>query len=396
MKKIALLLLCHLLAKSEVISAIDRSAHYDYGLFLKEIYKFLGSYAVQKDVKRYNVQNVADWGQPNKAQGLTIDRNNFKDFIKIVSKDIPNNMNKHTGFTPKDSELNDLNDIISITLKPPSTFHEIDKETKSLTIKREFLLSGDIQKILDQCRKNDDIKQLFVYVADTLYFDEYLEVMNLAGLEVCIIFAHTWSIQKRSIRFNLDGVNKHKEFGEVGEDEAGEHGAHGSPGVHFIGIVRKVTGSKFLHFQGSGGRGQNGQDGKGRPDKYQDRHLAEAQHQKFKPNNAPDFDFFQHEFMKKFFSYVHLLGSVPIDNDQHYEERFQYTYVVYNNDCCGTTMPRGGKGRINCLHHPIVLQNFIHLSKIHQLNQESGHSSPIRSKIQIAPSFLRSVCSIRL
>lgn len=322
-----------------------QSAHYDYYLFLNETYKFLGSYAVQKDIKRYNVRNVVEWGQSNKAQGLTIGRNNFNDFVKIVSKDIPNNLNKHTGFIPSDPELDDLNDIINITLKTPSTFHEIDTDKKSLTITRDFLLSGDAQNILDQYKEKSDIENLFIYVTDTFYFDP----LDLEGLKLVVIVAHTWYILKGdkigTTTVNLSGRYTYNKMDDISENEAAHNGAHGNDGVYFVGIVRQVAGSNYLEFSGKGGDGGDGQDGKGRPDKFQ-RKIDDYSNWDYwfwsSPPAEKDFHAIK---LKQLFSTVKFRDSTWKSRVGRWQKLI-YEYEVFNGDCCGKAYSLGGKGKM--------------------------------------------------
>lgn len=102
---------------------------YDWYLFLDETYQLLRSYEVQRNVSAFILTHIKNW-----VDELSIDENNFDQFAnRILHGRI---------LKPTSSKIEELNEIVGITLKSSPAF-ECSVET--MKIKGYFVKSFDIQ-----------------------------------------------------------------------------------------------------------------------------------------------------------------------------------------------------------------------------------------------------------
>lgn len=231
--------------------AIDyKCSEYDWYAFLDQTYTFFGSYEVQMNVAAYNVADLDDWKQLNKPQGLLIDDNNFNEFTKRILS--------NSEFVSPPSRIEELNEIVNVTLKSPPQYECSDQ---TMTIKGIFVMSSDIR--LSQC-PSIVVEKINVFVIDTFFVDSDLSFNEVEGIELHIL-AYTWNILKVAT-FNLNGVNGEFQAPPDSSGTAGRPGNIGTNAGHFFGLANRIFNGDLLTVQTAGGDGGDGQDGTGNQD----------------------------------------------------------------------------------------------------------------------------------
>lgn len=199
---------------------------------LDKIYEFLASYEVQRNTMAYNVANLADWTLVNKPQGLTIDRNNFDEFVQKFTSE--------TEFEPTESKRNEINEILRTTLKSPIKYECVGQ---TMTIKGNFIRSSDIQ--LTRCPLKTALKKISVFAVDKFYVDADLNLSECTDLELHI-FSITFSVQQAA-SFNLNG--KHGNSHDHPPTSYGTAGKPGKSGMNsgiFFALANQIRNGDLL------------------------------------------------------------------------------------------------------------------------------------------------------
>lgn len=228
------------------------TAEYNWYSLLNQMYEHLAGYEIQRNAAAYNVAELSNWGQINKPQGLIIDVNNFDAFIKLFTS--------LSDFLPTPNKLKELNEIVRITLKSPTSFECHDQ---ILTIKGIFIKSSDISIHLKKCSQN--IQKINVYAVDRFYVDGDLNLVENTDVELHI-FTNTFIVLQIAT-FVLNG--KKGEAPQSPPDAYAMPGKPGNPGANsgnFFALANKIVNGELLTVQQIGGAGGNGQDGTGKPD----------------------------------------------------------------------------------------------------------------------------------
>lgn len=227
-------------SKSSKYQAIE----HEWYSFLVQVFDFFSTFEVQKDVTAYDVAGLADWGQINKIQGLTVDIKNFAEFTKLFpGVSIPD-----SNATP--TKLKELNEIINVMLRAPVQY-ECNSET--LVIKGNFVRSANIQT--SKCPQI--LKKINVFVVNTFFADEDL---NLRGIEELKVYTPIWRVQ-RAVSFNLNGIHGAAHEPQPNRGTAGKPGNAGKNAGHFFAFADEVVNGQLLTVTLNGGCGGTGQDG---------------------------------------------------------------------------------------------------------------------------------------
>lgn len=224
------------------------STEHNWYSFLVRVLDFFSSYEVQRDVTRYNVANILDWGQTNKPQGLKIDDDNFAEF-KTRFPGAPYALKLRSNF-------DFLNEIIKFTLQSTP---EYDCDAETLTITGNFVKSSDIR--LEKC-PSDRISKVNVHVLSTIFVDSHL---NFNGIDDLNIFAYKWDIIQTAT-FDLNGSEGESYNPSQFKKIPSKSGGAGMNGGNFIGLAYEMINGDRLTINLNGGNGGNGQDGIGNKD----------------------------------------------------------------------------------------------------------------------------------
>lgn len=218
---------------------------------LETIFEFLASYEVQRNTMAYNVANLADWALVNKPQGLTIDRNNFDEFVQRFPS--------LSEFEPTESKLSEINEILMATLKSPAKYECVGQ---TMVIKGNFVKSSDIQ--LTRCPLNTALMKMSVFAVNTFYVDADLNLNERTDIALHI-FSTTFYVQQAAT-FHLNG--KHG----VGQSPPNSNGTPGKPGQlgmnsgNFFALANRIHNGELLTVQQIAGNGGVGQSGSGNAD----------------------------------------------------------------------------------------------------------------------------------
>lgn len=239
---------------------------------------------------------------------------------------------------PTKSNLQELNEIIDVTLKSPMQ-HEYDFIRRTVTIKAIFMKSSDILPFVG----DKSIEKFNVVVVDTFHIDCDLNLISNKEVELNIL-AHTWNI-RQAAAFRLNGAD-----GETATElpktdgTAGRPGSPGENGGNFFGFATIVINGRQLLVEVNGGKGGNGQGGRGSVDfgsQFETINYEYFPVLKFLRTSVEDilrqngFDRFENDEDK--IEEVSCLGAVI---------RKHFKYTIYPKRCCGKT-GRGGEGMIN-------------------------------------------------
>ncbi|PRD23846.1 UNVERIFIED_CONTAM: hypothetical protein NCL1_45309 [Trichonephila clavipes] len=99
----------------EVVSHLQESEK--WYLFLKELYFKLSQYEIWINRHKYNVANLEDWNESDKAQGIAITENNFSIFLHKIAKFNFAEVESIKNITVTALRLEELNHVLNITLK---------------------------------------------------------------------------------------------------------------------------------------------------------------------------------------------------------------------------------------------------------------------------------------
>lgn len=228
------------------------TTEFNWYALLAKIYEFLATYEVQKRTSAYNVANLGDWAQWNKPQGLTISSANFNEFIQrftIASE-----------FTPNESKLIEINEIVKITLKSPPTY--VCNGGQTMVITGNFVKSSDIQ--LDKCGQMWTLKKIIVFAVDTFFVDGDLQLTEYTDIELHI-FSTIFSVQQKAT-FHLNGKDGETQSLQNLAGAAGKPGNLGMNSGNFFALTKQIRNGELLTVQQNAGDGGNGQDGTGNND----------------------------------------------------------------------------------------------------------------------------------
>lgn len=300
---------------------------------LGTIYEFLASYEVQRNTMAYNVANLADWALVNKPQGLTIDRNNFDEFVQRFPS--------LSEFEPIESKLIEINEILMATLKSPVKYECVGK---TMVIKGNFVKSSDIQ--LTRCPLNTALMKISVFAVNTFYADADLNLIEYTDIELHI-FSTTFYVQQAAT-FYLNGKNGEGQSPPKSNGTPGKPGQLGMNSGNFFALANRIHNGELLTVQQIAGNGGAGQSGSGNADYSVTFDDSDDKH-----TNAgfPDVEKYQEERIDKK-SYGHRDVSFQI-NDQtmsYYAliaagSSFFSMFSVTASQCCGST-GIGGPGNV--------------------------------------------------
>lgn len=251
--------------------------------FLTEIHANHSQLDFRKDLKRFNVSNLDDWGVADRPQGLPrITNDNFQAFaMKLQSSAAL------LKYQPTDSELDVLNRLLDITVRQAARV-SCDTDSTRLVVSGDYVRLSDVD--LNACGDIDKLKVLNVFALHTVIVDKGLDAVGREW-QVSII-APRWVVDGEQ-HIGLSGSDAAAVGGEAAANstgsKAGDDGVPGAPGGnagHFLGIGRefvngdklKVTGENhenklvgrvsiahpfllFLFIAADGGRGGGAQSG---------------------------------------------------------------------------------------------------------------------------------------
>lgn len=299
--------------------------HNWYATLLK-IYETFATYDVQKNVTLYIQTNLSDFGKD-----VIIDKTNFNRFIELFSI---------YKFEPTNSRLNELKEIVEVTLKSPPKY-EIDED--KVIIKGNFVKSSDIQMIPDlsgSLRKN-----INVFVMDTFYVDRNL---NLDGFEELKIFSHKWNIREAAT-FSLNGFNNSANtWPPIRDGQSGAHGHAGENAGNFFGFTSYLRNGALLTVISNGGNGGDGQDGKGSKDTITK--IDQTPVTSWRYYRCPNIKkFFEKYFLQRCDAEFQSASEKPVFDIGVWAQWETIQKFRVFSSCCGTT-GRGGVGKIILNH----------------------------------------------
>lgn len=233
--------------------------------FVMELHEILSQFKVQSDVGKYDVQDLVNWGQAGHPRGILVDKRNFKLFMEKITTFGIEAAQKSSTIIPRDSQLFNLNNVLTLTLKNQAVLKCPNAPGSTVTLKANFI---KFSSFLDSngglgCGWGN-VASLEVYALNTLFIDQDLNTLG-AKLALSIVAPKVEIIGTRNI--NLNGKN-----GEVLQKAAdgsslGSHGQDGisgkvggSAGSCFIAASSLVRGEN-LSIKANGGNGGNGQQG---------------------------------------------------------------------------------------------------------------------------------------
>ncbi|MEW9824903.1 MAG: hypothetical protein AB2992_07200 (plasmid) [Candidatus Symbiodolus clandestinus] len=268
--------------------------------FLGDLYARFSKFSIQKDVYKYNVANINDWGHQHRVQGIKITKDTFRKFLEKIEqhdiaeysdiiKDIDDKKIKlflEDEFLAKakqeydiirnievtESRLQILNHVLKLTLdyKIDTRCPELDR----LIIRGDYIKFSDFigadGKIVDLCRNGVVLSAVDVFALNAIFIDKDLQEIG-SRLQVSIVAPRWQVIGARTI--NLDGAPgiPYPSKAEDGRYPGGS-GSDGLPGLpggaagNFLGIGKEFIYSRHLNLTittngGQGGPGQQGGNG---------------------------------------------------------------------------------------------------------------------------------------
>ncbi|XP_047739483.1 uncharacterized protein LOC125178834 [Hyalella azteca] len=248
---------------SQLITPLNEAATYlkesqGWYEFLTNLYEKLSTYNVQKNRIKYNVANIADWGQNNKQQGISITRHNFKQFMENMRTFNVMGYNKIKNIEADDIRVEDLRQVASLTL---NKFH-VSCQSNKLTIKGGYIRLSEAIVEIGNCKRNTTE----IFALNKIFIDKNL---NKIGEKLkLVMIAPTWEvIGRRTI--NLSGAdapphNPPKASdgeGDGGRGADGRPGLPGGPAGSFFGVGTTFLNGNRLNIVANGGHGGLGQDG---------------------------------------------------------------------------------------------------------------------------------------
>lgn len=304
-------------------------SEYDWYSFLEEVFVRLSKYEIQKDVTAYNVANLEDWGKLNKTQGLVIDQHNFNQFTNQIARD--------SEFVSTSSKLEELNEIVNITLKSSPTY---ECSNGIMTIKGVFVKSSHIE--ITKCSSHD-VKKINVFAIDTFYVNGDLNFNEIKGVEVSIL-TYAWNVITKAT-FYLNGANGKSQVPPMYSGTAGRPGHLGTNSGNFFGLANKVINGHLLTVELIGGRGGDGQDGSGSPD------IRVTYSRTYNTQTYCERPAFK--YLRKLMKSESGINHVEMINEEEYLKDYAFvwaakemkcTFRLYSNQCCGVT-GSGGPGK---------------------------------------------------
>ncbi|XP_018011522.1 uncharacterized protein LOC108668780 [Hyalella azteca] len=252
---------------SQLVTPLHEAATYikeSYGWyeFLYNLYEKLSTYDVQAHRSRYNVANIADWGQEGKRQGISITHHNFRHFLVMLKpfdvighKDIEN-------ITVDDLRVKELSLVTNLTMKR----FQASCQSNKLTIKGDSIKFSEAILEIANCKCNT----VEIFALNKIFIDENLNKIG-EKLKLTMI-APTWEVIGKRV-INLSGAdgqlhNSTKaRNGSTDWENYSPRGADGMPGFHggpagsFFGIGTTFNNGNMLTITASGGNGGSGQHG---------------------------------------------------------------------------------------------------------------------------------------
>ncbi|GFY38906.1 uncharacterized protein TNIN_126211 [Trichonephila inaurata madagascariensis] len=240
--------------------------------FLWDLYIKFSQFEIQKDRHRYNVANIDDWGETEKAQGIAITASNFEQFLSKIANYNIKEYHNVKNIAVNGLKLDELNHVLTLTLK-----HKIDIRCKY----SEILVTGDyisIEELMTVELKRDKYKDypsllksgkykfINIFALNTIFIDYDVSFKGLELPVICV--APKWKVVGTK-RIDLNGTDgepycepKARDGtspGCAGED--GQPGRPGGPGGIFWGIGEIFENGANLTISANGGRGGPGQNG---------------------------------------------------------------------------------------------------------------------------------------
>ncbi|XP_047735425.1 uncharacterized protein LOC108672709 [Hyalella azteca] len=226
--------------------------------FLNNLYKKLSTYEVQKYKSKFNVANIADWGQESKLQGIQITRHNFRQFLGKIKGLNVTGYDEVAHTAADELRVEELRQVASLTLNKFNVFCQSDK----LTIKGDYIKLSDANLEIGICKRSTTE----IFALNKIFIDENL---NKVGEKFkLVMIAPTWEvIGRRTI--NLSGAdapphNPRKASdgeGDGGRGADGRPGLPGGPAGSFFGVGTTFLNGNMLNIVANGGNGGDGQDG---------------------------------------------------------------------------------------------------------------------------------------
>lgn len=271
----------------------DSEAWYN---FLGDLYARLSKFSIQKDIYKYNVANINDWGHPHKlqAQGIKVTINTFQKFLeKIEQHDISeyNNLIKDIDdkkikrflkdeFLSKVKQEYDIIRNIKVTEPRLQVLNDILRSMLSQKIESYCLESGklvikgndikfsdftsDNGKIALLCKSGVAFSSVDIFALNTIFIDSDVREIG-SRLQVSIVAPRWQVIGTRTIA--LDGASGAAHTKAADGRYHGERGSDGLPGLpggaagSFLGIGEEFISGCGLTITVNGGQGGPGQEG---------------------------------------------------------------------------------------------------------------------------------------
>ncbi|CAG8693177.1 3788_t:CDS:2, partial [Dentiscutata erythropus] len=328
---------------------------------LKTPKKFVQAIIKNKIVKYGSYIDFLRPIQNNESKELKIhvDKDNFTKFLeKVKPPFLPSKYEYITQIQVNDLRINELNQLLKITLTP---YFEIKNEDKNLIIKGDYIV---LSKIDDKYFTN--IKSIKVFCLNTLFIDTNLYGKKFQGVTITCISLCWNIIDKRLIELNramgLPHSPSKAENRRNGRTNVQLlHGKDGRPGLPgetagcFFGIGREFINRNELIINadgGKGGPGQHGSDGgRGQDEenfkvyKFSNRRIQKKILDAFYYSSPyPDFDYkFISESNNTRDKYPgEMPGDIPNVNPTKYKE------IIFNvfgkSEIQGGNGGNGGKG----------------------------------------------------
>lgn len=252
------------------------SARFDS--FLRSLYSEFSKYQIQRNPRKFNVQNLDDWDTNGKPKGIEItDNNQFQIFLnKIEDYDI-DEVDYLRNSTLTEQQLSKLNHVLHLTLKQKVL---IRCTSNWVFIFERFISLRGLKRFenidfLCEHSTLTNFKAIRFYALSTVFIDSdieyYLPQILERRLPITFI-APKWVVIGENRTINLSGsnlslykVNNDKilsDLAEKGHREIdGLPGEPGAPGGIFFGIAEEIVHGKRLTINVSGGPGVSGQNG---------------------------------------------------------------------------------------------------------------------------------------
>lgn len=236
--------------------------------FVRGLYETLSKFEVQRDVRRYDVRDLNNWGVPGHAQGILVDKTNFKLFAE-KTKAFNITDKKISAIIPNESQLLILNNVLTLALKNRVVAECPLSTGSTVTVKANFVKFSDL---LDSNGKFkgcgwNNVDSLEIYALNAVFIDQDLNALG-GRLKLSIVTPKLEVIGNRRIVLDgKDGKPLPKAANGAFPEGHGKDGlpglAGGSAGAFFIATSTFIRSCKLLIVArgGKGGRGQFGGDG---------------------------------------------------------------------------------------------------------------------------------------